>query len=29
MTRIGIGTPLSPSALRVMFLGGGELGKPS
>jgi phosphoribosylglycinamide formyltransferase 2 len=25
MTRIG--TPLSPSALRVMFLGGGELGK--
>lgn len=25
MTRIG--TPLSPSALRIMFLGGGELGK--
>ncbi len=24
---IRIGTPLSPSALRVMFLGGGELGK--
>ena len=22
-----IGTPLSPSALKVMFLGGGELGK--
>ncbi len=27
MTQTRIGTPLSPSALRVMFLGGGELGK--
>jgi phosphoribosylglycinamide formyltransferase 2 len=27
MTSTHIGTPLSPSALRVMFLGGGELGK--
>jgi len=27
MTHPRIGTPLSPSALRVMFLGGGELGK--
>jgi len=27
MTYTRIGTPLSPSALRVMFLGGGELGK--
>ena len=27
MDFIRIGTPLSPSAVRVMFLGGGELGK--
>ncbi|MGD9967638.1 MAG: formate-dependent phosphoribosylglycinamide formyltransferase [Hyphomonadaceae bacterium] len=27
MAQTCIGTPLSPSALRVMFLGGGELGK--
>lgn len=27
MSNTRIGTPLSPSALRVMFLGGGELGK--
>lgn len=27
MTQTRIGTPLSPSAIRVMFLGGGELGK--
>ncbi len=27
MTNARIGTPLSPSALKVMFLGGGELGK--
>lgn len=27
MTSTRIGTPLSPSAFRVMFLGGGELGK--
>ncbi|MDX2276390.1 MAG: formate-dependent phosphoribosylglycinamide formyltransferase [Hyphomonadaceae bacterium] len=27
MSQVKIGTPLSPSALRVMFLGGGELGK--
>jgi len=27
MTSTRIGTPLSPSAIRVMFLGGGELGK--
>ncbi|MBI3439869.1 MAG: formate-dependent phosphoribosylglycinamide formyltransferase [Proteobacteria bacterium] len=27
MTQVRIGTPLSPSALKVMLLGGGELGK--
>ena len=27
MSKVRIGTPLSPNALRVMLLGGGELGK--